>query len=183
MKEYLRAVGYAMITIVAVLFGMGLAEFGYLTAAVYFGLTKGQTAAAILGISLVAGAVKTARERRRQRSRCEAMEKAIRYDFLIERVRRGEIGDLRLQVDFTLQEAYTDAEGRRVRAIRYKADFTYRERDGGTRNHPPPKGGEAGKINEETRLKKRNPPPGGKRNRRSHPAGGGKGGAAGGWNR
>ena len=61
----------------AVLFGMGLAEFGYLTAAVYFGLTKGQTAAAILGISLVAGAVKTARERRRQRSRCEAMEKAI----------------------------------------------------------------------------------------------------------
>ena len=43
----------------------------------YFGLTKGQTEAAILGISLVAGAVKTARERRRQRSRCEAMEKAI----------------------------------------------------------------------------------------------------------
>ena len=77
MKEYLRAVGYAMITIVAVLFGMGLVEFGYLTAAVYFGLTMGQTEAAILGISLVAGAVKTARERRRQRSRCEAMEKAI----------------------------------------------------------------------------------------------------------
>ncbi len=61
MKEYLRAVGYAMITIVAVLFGMGLVEFGYLTAAVYFGLTKGQAAAAILGISLVAGAVMTAR--------------------------------------------------------------------------------------------------------------------------
>ena len=34
-------------------------------------------------------------------------------------------------MDFTLQEAYTDAEGRRVRAIRYKADFTYRERDRG----------------------------------------------------
>ena len=50
-----------MITIVAVLFGMGLVEFGYLTAAVYFGLTKGQAAAAILGISLVAGAVMTAR--------------------------------------------------------------------------------------------------------------------------
>ena len=30
----------------------------------------------------------------------------------------------------TLQEAYTDLEGRRVRAIRYRADFTYRERDG-----------------------------------------------------
>ena len=26
--------------------------------------------------------------------------------------------------------AYTDQEGRRVRAIRYRADFTYRERDG-----------------------------------------------------
>ena len=43
------------------------------------------------------------------------------------RERRGEIRDLRLQVDFTLQEAYTDAEGRRVRAIRYRADFTYYE--------------------------------------------------------
>ena len=49
------------------------------------------------------------------------------YDFLIERERHGEIRDLRLQVDFTLQEAYTDAEGRRVRAIRYRADFTYYE--------------------------------------------------------
>ena len=36
------------------------------------------------------------------------------------------IRDLRMQVDFTLQEAYTDTEGKRVRAIRYKADFTYR---------------------------------------------------------
>lgn len=61
----------------------------------------------------------------------DSQKEARRYDFLIERVRRGEIGDLRLQVDFTLQEAYTDAEGRRVRAIRYKADFTYRERDRG----------------------------------------------------
>lgn len=61
----------------------------------------------------------------------DSQKEARRYDFLIERVRRGEIGDLRLQVDFTLQEAYTDPEGRRVRAIRYKADFTYRERDGG----------------------------------------------------
>lgn len=55
----------------------------------------------------------------------DSQKEARRYDFLIERVRRGEIRDLRLQVDFTLQEAYTDAEGRRVRAIRYKADFTY----------------------------------------------------------
>lgn len=43
----------------------------------------------------------------------------------------GEIKDLRLQVDFTLQEAYTDAQGRRTRAIRYVADFTYLKPKGG----------------------------------------------------
>ena len=59
--------------------------------------------------------------------RFDSQKEARRYDFLIERERRGEIRDLRLQVDFTLQEAYTDAEGRRVRAIRYRADFTYYE--------------------------------------------------------
>lgn len=59
--------------------------------------------------------------------RFDSMKEARRYDYLIERERRGEIRDLRLQVDFTLQEAYTDAEGNRVRAIRYRADFTYYE--------------------------------------------------------
>ena len=57
-------------------------------------------------------------------------KEARRYDHLTLRQQAGEIHDLRLQVDFTLQEAYTDQEGRRVRAIRYRADFTYRERDG-----------------------------------------------------
>ena len=47
------------------------------------------------------------------------------YDHLVALERAGQIRDLRLQVDFTLQEAYTDTEGRRVRAIRYRADFTY----------------------------------------------------------
>ena len=46
-------------------------------------------------------------------------------DVLAARQARGQIRDLRLQVDFTLQEAFTDTEGKRVRAIRYKADFTY----------------------------------------------------------
>lgn len=59
--------------------------------------------------------------------RFDSQKEARRYDLLIERERRGEIRDLRLQVDFTLQEAYTDTEGRRVRAIRYRADFTYYE--------------------------------------------------------
>lgn len=62
--------------------------------------------------------------------RFDSQKEAGRYDQLILRQQAGEIRDLRLQVDFTLQEAYTDQEGRRIRAIRYRADFTYRERDG-----------------------------------------------------
>lgn len=42
----------------------------------------------------------------------------------------GQIQDLRLQVNFTLQEGYTTAYGERVRPILYRADFTYRERTG-----------------------------------------------------
>ena len=59
----------------------------------------------------------------------DSQKEARRYDVLIQRLQMGQIRDLRLQVDFTLQEAYTDPEGNRVRAIRYKADFTYKERD------------------------------------------------------
>lgn len=55
----------------------------------------------------------------------DSQKEARRYDILAARLQAGEIRDLRLQVEFTLQEAYTDTEGRRVRAIRYKADFTY----------------------------------------------------------
>lgn len=43
----------------------------------------------------------------------------------------GVIEDLRLQVDFTLIEAYTDAHGERHQALRYKADFTYKVRSAG----------------------------------------------------
>lgn len=57
----------------------------------------------------------------------QSRKEARRYDQLIAMEQAGQIRELRLQVDFTLQEAYTDTEGRRVRAIRYKADFTYKE--------------------------------------------------------
>ncbi len=57
--------------------------------------------------------------------RFDSQKEARRYDELAALERAGQIRDLRLQVDFTLQEAYTDSEGRRVRAIRYRADFTY----------------------------------------------------------
>ena len=39
----------------------------------------------------------------------------------------GKIRDLRLQVNFTLQEGFTTAAGERVRPIVYRADFTYQE--------------------------------------------------------
>ena len=55
----------------------------------------------------------------------DSQKEARRYDVLAARLQAGQIRDLRLQVEFTLQEAYTDTEGRRVRSIRYKADFTY----------------------------------------------------------
>ena len=55
----------------------------------------------------------------------QSQKEARRYDELMLMLNVGQIRDLRLQVDFTLQEAYTDGEGRRVRAIRYRADFTY----------------------------------------------------------
>ena len=59
----------------------------------------------------------------------QSQKEARRYDELILLEKAGEIRGLRLQVDFTLQEAYTDGEGRRVRAIRYKADFTYKRKE------------------------------------------------------
>ena len=59
--------------------------------------------------------------------RFDSQKEARRYDELAALERAGQIRDLRLQVDFTLQEAYTDEAGKRVRAIRYRADFTYRK--------------------------------------------------------
>ena len=59
--------------------------------------------------------------------RFDSQKEARRYDELAKLERAGKIRELRMQVDFTLQEAYTDGEGRRVRAIRYRADFTYQK--------------------------------------------------------
>lgn len=41
------------------------------------------------------------------------------------RQRAGEIRDLKTQVSFEIQPAFTDSKGKRVRAITYKADFVY----------------------------------------------------------
>lgn len=42
----------------------------------------------------------------------------------------GVIRELKLQEEFTLQNAYTTPNGERVRAIRYRADFTYIDAQG-----------------------------------------------------
>lgn len=60
--------------------------------------------------------------------RFDSQKEAQRYDQLAARLRAGEIRDLRLQQTFTLQEAYVSSSGDTVRAITYKADFTYEER-------------------------------------------------------
>ena len=52
-------------------------------------------------------------------------KEARRYEQLMLAMELGAITDLRLQVDFTLIEAYTDHTGKRCRALRYAADFTY----------------------------------------------------------
>lgn len=58
--------------------------------------------------------------------RFASKKEARRYLQLMDALREGVISNLRLQQDFTLQEAYTTPEGQRIRAIRYQADFTYR---------------------------------------------------------
>ncbi len=57
----------------------------------------------------------------------DSKKEARRYQELILMLKSGEISDLRLQVDFTLQEAYTTPSGQRIRAIRYRADFVYKQ--------------------------------------------------------
>ena len=59
--------------------------------------------------------------------RFDSKKEARRYEALLLRLHAGEIRGLKLQKDFTLQEAYTTPEGERVRAIRYRADFCYDE--------------------------------------------------------
>ena len=55
-------------------------------------------------------------------------KEAERYSQLIDAAREGVIYSLRLQQNFTLQEAYTTDKGERIRAIVYQEDFTYRIR-------------------------------------------------------
>lgn len=57
--------------------------------------------------------------------RFASQKEARRYDELMLMLKAGKIRDLKLQPQFTLQEAYTTPGGKRIRAIRYNADFSY----------------------------------------------------------
>ena len=56
----------------------------------------------------------------------QSQKEATHYDTLRLRLLANEISDLRLQPQFTLQESYITAEGERIQAIRYTADFSYK---------------------------------------------------------
>lgn len=55
----------------------------------------------------------------------DSRKEADRYEELMLLLKAGEIDNLKLQPQFTLQESYMTPEGERIRAIRYVADFSY----------------------------------------------------------
>ncbi len=55
----------------------------------------------------------------------DSRKEARRYQQLLVWQEKGAICDLRLQEDFTLRESFVTSQGERIRAIRYRADFTY----------------------------------------------------------
>ncbi len=57
----------------------------------------------------------------------DSKKEARRYDALVLLLKSGEITDLKIQPEFTLIEAYTKPDGERVRAMRYRADFSYKQ--------------------------------------------------------
>jgi len=59
--------------------------------------------------------------------RFDSKKEAARYQELMLLEQAGEIEELRLQETFVLQNAYTTTEGERIKAITYRADFTYYE--------------------------------------------------------
>ncbi|MCU7380487.1 DUF1064 domain-containing protein [Clostridiales Family XIII bacterium ASD5510] len=60
----------------------------------------------------------------------DSKKEATRYKVLMDRLKKGEISDLRLQAGFTLVEGFTAPTGDKIRPIRYIADFTYYDSEG-----------------------------------------------------
>lgn len=66
----------------------------------------------------------------------DSKKEARRYEELMVMLRAGEIRNLRLQAQYTLQESFITPEGTRIRAIKYVADFAYDRRNKPNRNQP-----------------------------------------------
>lgn len=62
--------------------------------------------------------------------RFDSRKEARRYGELTALQKAGKIRELKLQPQFTLQEAFTTPEGKRIRAIIYRADFSYLDEAG-----------------------------------------------------
>lgn len=62
--------------------------------------------------------------------RFDSQREAERYTVLLVRLNTGEISRLKLQPEFTITEAYMMPDGRKVKAQRYRADFSYVLPDG-----------------------------------------------------
>lgn len=52
------------------------------------------------------------------------------YLVLMDMVKKGEITDLQRQVVFELQPSFKNSKGKTVRAIKYIADFVYKDKEG-----------------------------------------------------
>ena len=85
------------------------------------------------------GAAKPSKYRNKKARRVTASGKMITFDSQKEAARFmrlelmntfNEISEFKLQPQFTLQEAYKKPDGEQVRAIRYQADFSYRDSGG-----------------------------------------------------
>lgn len=57
--------------------------------------------------------------------RFDSKKEAERYQQLMLLQKAGKIAGLKLQEEFVLQNAFTTVWGERIRAITYRADFTY----------------------------------------------------------
>ena len=55
----------------------------------------------------------------------DSQKEAGRFWELLLLLKAGKIKDLKLQPEFTLQEAFKTPQGETVRAIKYRADFSY----------------------------------------------------------
>lgn len=58
----------------------------------------------------------------------DSRKEAARYQELMLMLAAGEIKDLKLQPEFTIQEAFKTPEGEAVRPVKYRADFSYLKR-------------------------------------------------------